>query len=190
MTTNTSVSLSFSYARTEFIVSTRKNMPKSNQTFIQHFACNKTHITSYYTLVSGVNRHSNKYAPRNIPEVQDAFKILMIHWILQFALRIAFRCVLHRCGSQDIRRWKLYGSLVYLNLQEMFGTPLFTFFRLLSLRMWEAGWLRGLQKKKLELSTQEKWKTPKNNYVIVSPGVDRVTWQPTFVKRLTTKTTP
>jgi hypothetical protein len=32
------------------------------------------------------------------------FKILMIHWILQFALRIAFRCVLHRCGSQDIRR--------------------------------------------------------------------------------------
>ena len=29
-------------------------------------------------------------------EVQDAFKILMTHWILQFALRIAFRCVLHR----------------------------------------------------------------------------------------------
>jgi hypothetical protein len=56
----------------------------------------------------GVSRHSNKHAPRNIPEAQDAFKVLMIHWILQFALRIAFRCVLHRCGSQDIRRWKLY----------------------------------------------------------------------------------
>ena len=55
-----------------------------------------------------LSRHSNKHAPRNIPEAQDAFKILMIHWILQFALRIAFRCVLHRCGSQDIRRWKLY----------------------------------------------------------------------------------
>ena len=60
------------------------------------------------SLVIGVNRHSNKHAPRNIPEAQDAFKVLMIHWILQFALRIAFRCVLHRCGSQDIRRWKLY----------------------------------------------------------------------------------
>jgi hypothetical protein len=33
----------------------------------------------------------------------DAFKDLMIHWILQFALRIAFRCVLHRYESQDIR---------------------------------------------------------------------------------------
>ena len=33
---------------------------------------------------------------------QCAFKILMIHEILQFALRIAFRCVLHRCGNLDI----------------------------------------------------------------------------------------
>ena len=40
------------------------------------------------------------YSPR---EVQAAFKVLMTHWILQFALRIAFRCVLHRYGSQDIR---------------------------------------------------------------------------------------
>ena len=37
------------------------------------------------------------------PEAQLAFKDLMIHWILQFTLRIAFRCVLHRCVSQDIR---------------------------------------------------------------------------------------
>jgi hypothetical protein len=36
-----------------------------------------------------------------------AFKVLMIHWILQFALRIAFRCVLHRCESQDIHRQEL-----------------------------------------------------------------------------------
>ena len=54
--------------------------------------------------VRGVNKHSDRHAPRRIPEAQDAFKGLMIHWILQFALRIAFRCVLHRCGSQDIRR--------------------------------------------------------------------------------------
>ena len=51
-----------------------------------------------------VSRHSTEHAPRHIPEAQDAFKVLMIHWILQFALRIAFRCVLHRYGSQDIRR--------------------------------------------------------------------------------------
>ena len=36
-------------------------------------------------------------------EAQLAFKDSMIHGILQFALHIAFRCVLHRCGSQDIR---------------------------------------------------------------------------------------
>ncbi len=41
-------------------------------------------------------RASNRHAPRNIPKAQCAFKVLMIHWILQFALRIAFRCVLHR----------------------------------------------------------------------------------------------
>ena len=38
-----------------------------------------------------------------VPEAQCAFKVLMIRKISQFALRIAFRCVLHRCGSQDIR---------------------------------------------------------------------------------------
>ena len=37
------------------------------------------------------------------PRAQYAFKDSMIHGILQFTLRIAFRCVLHRCESQDIR---------------------------------------------------------------------------------------
>ena len=46
--------------------------------------------------------YSKRHTPRNIPEVQHAFKDLMIHWILQFALRIAFRCVLHRRENQDI----------------------------------------------------------------------------------------
>ena len=48
-----------------------------------------------------------------LPEYQKAqcaFKDSMIHWILQFTLRIAFRCVLHRCESQEIRCWKLYSS--------------------------------------------------------------------------------
>ena len=57
---------------------------------------------------SGVHKHSDKYAPRRFLGAQCAFKILMIHEVLQFVLRIAFRCVLHRCGSQDIHCWKLY----------------------------------------------------------------------------------
>ena len=39
-------------------------------------------------------------------KAQGAFKDSMIHWILQFTLLIAFRCVLHRCESQEIRCWK------------------------------------------------------------------------------------
>ena len=47
--------------------------------------------------------------------VQGAFKDSMIHWILQFTLLIAFRCVLHRCESQEIHCWKLYISLSIIN---------------------------------------------------------------------------
>ena len=54
-------------------------------------------------LLSGVCGHSDKHAARKFLEAQCAFKILMIHEVLQFALRIAFRCVLHRCGNLDIR---------------------------------------------------------------------------------------
>ena len=41
--------------------------------------------------------------PSEYQGVQGAFKDSMIHWILQFTLLIAFRCVLHRCESQEIR---------------------------------------------------------------------------------------
>lgn len=41
--------------------------------------------------------------PRPKPRAQGAFKTSMVHGILQFTRRIAFRCVLHRYGSQDIR---------------------------------------------------------------------------------------
>ena len=37
-----------------------------------------------------------------------AFKNSMTHGLLQFALRIAFCCVLHRYGSQDILRHEFY----------------------------------------------------------------------------------
>ena len=46
--------------------------------------------------------------------VQCAFKDLMIHEILQFTLRIAFRCVLHRCESQEIRCQKLFYIFHYM----------------------------------------------------------------------------
>ena len=66
----------------------------------------RNHATSHGS--SGVCEHSVRYAPRHILGAQCAFKILMIHEVLQFALRIAFRCVLHRCGSLDIHCRKLY----------------------------------------------------------------------------------
>ena len=65
-----------------------------------------THTYTYWNgqdMLSGVRGHSDKYATGHFPEAQCAFKILMIHEVLQFALRIAFRCVLHRCGNLDIR---------------------------------------------------------------------------------------
>ena len=55
------------------------------------------------------------YSPE-YQRVQCAFKDSMIHWILQFTLRIAFRCVLHRCESQEIRCWKLYLELFIQNI--------------------------------------------------------------------------
>ena len=44
--------------------------------------------------------------PSEYQRAQYAFKDSMIHWILQFTLLIAFRCVLHRCQNQEIRCWK------------------------------------------------------------------------------------
>lgn len=41
-------------------------------------------------------------------EVQYAFKNSMTHRVLQFALPIAFRCVLHRFKSQDIHREEFF----------------------------------------------------------------------------------
>ena len=38
------------------------------------------------------------------PKVQNAFRNLLIRGILQFTMRIAFRCVLHRYPSRGIHR--------------------------------------------------------------------------------------
>jgi len=50
-------------------------------------------------------------------QAQCAFKDLMIHGILQFTLLIAFRCVLHRCESLEIRCQKLF-KLEYNLIQD------------------------------------------------------------------------
>ena len=55
-----------------------------------------------------INMTLKQACPSEYQGAQDAFKDSMIHWILQFTLLIAFRCVLHRCESQEIRCWKLY----------------------------------------------------------------------------------
>ena len=61
-------------------------------------------------------RHWYRHTPRHNPKVQCAFKISMTHWILQFALRIAVRSVLHRCASLDIHCWKLLSSFFFILL--------------------------------------------------------------------------
>jgi len=48
-----------------------------------------------------------------------AFKDSMIHWVVQFALRIAFRSVLHRYTSREIHRWKLWISFVCLFFKQI-----------------------------------------------------------------------
>ena len=52
--------------------------------------------------VSGFVVTLRQACPRQKPRAQFAFKDSMIRGILQFTLRIAFRCVLHRCKSRDI----------------------------------------------------------------------------------------
>ena len=51
----------------------------------------------------GVETTLRQACPRQKPRAPSAFKDSMIHGILQFTSGIAFRCVLHRCGSRDIR---------------------------------------------------------------------------------------
>ena len=49
---------------------------------------------------SGVQEHSDKHALGNIPKAQCAFKILMIHEVLQFALRSHFAAFFIVVGSK------------------------------------------------------------------------------------------
>lgn len=61
------------------------------------------HSTPKGVGVGGCRGDALTEMPSGKPRAQLAFKDSMIRGILQFTLRIAFRCVLHRCRSQDIR---------------------------------------------------------------------------------------
>ena len=67
-------------------------------------ACARRAHKPYY--VSNSETLKQTCHQEKIPVAPFAFSSPMIHWILQFTLRIAVRCVLHRCASQDIHRWK------------------------------------------------------------------------------------
>ena len=86
-----------------------------------------------------VHGHWYKHTPRTNPEVQYAFKILMTHWILQFALRIAVRSVLHRCASLDIHCWKLYFNCMQIFLSAVLIS------RILKRIQIDIGFLRNLR---------------------------------------------
>ena len=68
-----------------------------------------------------MHRHSNKHTWRNTIKCNMRSKF---RWVtnLQFTLRIAFRCVLHRCKSQEIHCWKLswfFFCICFILLQEL-----------------------------------------------------------------------
>ena len=57
---------------------------------------------------SWVHGHSTKHTTRHIPGNAMCVQNFDDSEIVQFILHIAFRCVLHRCRSQEIHCWKLY----------------------------------------------------------------------------------
>ena len=60
-------------------------------------------IDAFTTIsVWGIHRHSNRHTPQGSASCVQSFDDSLI---VQFALRIAFRCVLHRCRNLDIRCW-------------------------------------------------------------------------------------
>ncbi len=73
------------------------------------------HTIKKFLLMARVSPTLRQTCSQPKPRAQYAFKDLMIHGILQFTLRITFRCVLHRYESQDIRCWELSLVFIYLS---------------------------------------------------------------------------
>ena len=87
--------------------------------------------------------------------VQFAFKVLMIHWILQFTLIIAFRCVLHRYESQEIHREKLIFCFCFLFVFFFFKGYFAKKHRLMCFRRKSFFWYYFSKKKRNKLKLQE-----------------------------------
>lgn len=70
---------------------------------------NPPSIIVYSSFMDQEQTFKSNHTPTSIlpKEVQYAFKDSMTHRLLQFALHIAVRCVLHRFKSQDIHREEL-----------------------------------------------------------------------------------
>ena len=51
-------------------------------------------------------RFWSRHAFRDSPQAQDAFRVLLIHGILQFTVLIPCRCALHCCSSRGTHRSK------------------------------------------------------------------------------------
>ena len=98
---------------------------------------------------SGVEKHSTMYGSRHILSPQCAFKSLMIHEVLRFALRIAFCCVLHQCKNLDIHCWNLLQWLDKLIIRST------------SFKKWAAsfkkGWTHSPTSKKWVASSKKDW---------------------------------
>ena len=101
------------------------------------------------SMPSGVEKHSTMYGSRHILSPQCAFKSLMIHEVLRFALRIAFCCVLHQCKNLDIHCWNLLQWLDKLIIRST------------SFKKWVASskkdWTRSPTSKKCFPSSKKGW---------------------------------
>ena len=71
---------------------------------VRRLACLTGEYEIYSTALSCLISKHTEPNKLGVSPALLAFKDPMTRGILQFALRIAFRCVLHRYGNQDIHR--------------------------------------------------------------------------------------
>lgn len=92
----------------------------AQQPSASNFKLTRMSITHNQTLLFEKEMTLKQACPLEYQGAQCAFKDSMIHGILQFTLRIAFRCVLHRCENQEIRCWKFWIFVIILQKDKSF----------------------------------------------------------------------
>lgn len=85
-----------------------KPLSKRSRLTTTVFQANPSRIAQHQTQRFEGETTLKQACPPEYQRAQCAFKDSMIHEYLQFILRIAFRCVLHRCENQEIRCWKFW----------------------------------------------------------------------------------